>query len=433
MESGRLLLRFGVCYTAFWQKLIERGWIRMAETIETVPNGTATSPAGFQAGATYAGLKTYGQEKLDLGILFSQHPCAAAGVFTTNAIRSPSVVLSQRRVASGRARAVVVNSGCANACVGDPGMTDAMETTALAAEQLGLGTGEVLFCSTGIIGVELPMALIRNGLPKIQLSDEGGHDLARAMMTTDTRPKETAVTFSLDGKTVTLGGVCKGVGMIHPNMATMLCLLATDAAAEPDFLKQALKDVVDRSFNQLTVDGDTSTNDSVILMANGVAGNQPLTADSPGAGVFLEALEQICVSLARELARDGEGATKLITVTVEGAASLEDARKAALTVAGSALVRTAVHGNDPNWGRIMAALGRSGAQVEERKVALFVNEICIMEGGTPIPFYKDAVIAAMNTPEVVFQLHLGLGDGQATAWSCDLTEEYVTINSAYTT
>ena len=405
----------------------------MKETIVPVPDGTATSPSGFHAGATFAGLKTYGQEKLDLGILFSERQCAAAGVFTTNAIRSPSVILSQRRVASGEARAVVVNSGCANACVGDQGMTDAMATTALAAEQLALGTGEVLFCSTGVIGVELPMALIRNGLPKVHLSPDGGHDLARAMMTTDTRPKETAVTFTIDGKTISLGGVCKGVGMIHPNMATMLCLLTTDAAVDSNFLKHALTDAVNRSFNQLTIDGDTSTNDSVIIMANGVAGNQPLDADSPGSSTFLEALDQVCISLARDLARDGEGATKLITVTVEGAANLEDARKAALTVAGSALVRTAVHGNDPNWGRILAALGRSGAQVEEGKVTLFVNEICIMDGGTPIHFFKDAVIAAMNTPEVVFRLQLGLGDDQASAWSCDLTEEYVTINSAYTT
>ncbi|MSQ40074.1 MAG: bifunctional glutamate N-acetyltransferase/amino-acid acetyltransferase ArgJ [Dehalococcoidia bacterium] len=401
--------------------------------MEWVPEGTVTSPAGFLAGATYAGLKTYGQNKLDLGVLVSERPSSVAGVFTTNVIRSASVVLSQLRVASGSARAVVVNSGCANACVGDQGMKDAVETTALAAIQLGLPSREVLFCSTGIIGVELPMALIRGGLPKVQLSSGGGHGLARAMMTTDTHPKEVAVTFYLGDKKVTLGGVCKGSGMIHPNMATMLCLLATDAAVDPQFLQRALKTSVDLSFNQVTVDGDTSTNDSLILLANGVAGNPPLTADSPDADTFQIALNNVCVFLARELAGDGEGATKLITVMVEGAASVLDARLAARVVAGSALVRTAVHGNDPNWGRVLAALGRSGAQVEERKVALFVNQICIMEGGAPIPFFKEAVVAAMNTPEVVFRLSLGLGDGEASAWSCDLTEEYVTINSAYTT
>ncbi len=405
----------------------------MNGVMEWVPEGTVTSPAGFLAGATYAGLKTYGQNKLDLGVLVSEHPSNAAGVFTTNVIRSASVVLSQSRVASGSARAVVVNSGCANACVGDQGMKDAVETTALAAARLGLPPREVLFCSTGVIGVELPMALIRGGLPKIQLSRDGGHGLARAMMTTDTHPKETAVTFYVEDKKVTLGGVCKGSGMIHPNMATMLGLLATDAAVDPSFLQHALKAAADLSFNQVTIDGDTSTNDSLILLGNGVAGNRPLTAGSPDADTFQMALNRVCVFLARELARDGEGATKLITVTVEGAASGLDARLAARVVAGSALVRTAVHGNDPNWGRVLAALGRSGAQVEERKVALFVNEICIMEGGAPIPFFKAAVVAAMNTPEVVFRLSLGLGDGQASAWSCDLTEEYVTINSAYTT
>ncbi len=405
----------------------------IASAIEWAPDGTITSPQGFQAGATYAGLKTYGRDKLDLAVLLSERASAAAGVFTTNVIRSASVVLSQSRVASGKARAVVVNSGCANACVGDQGMKDALETTALAAVQLGLPANDILFCSTGVIGVELPMALLRNALPKVRLSREGGHGLARAMMTTDTRPKEGAVTFSVGGKQATLGGVCKGAGMIHPNMATMLCLITTDAAVEPRFLQQALKDAVDRSFNQLTIDGDTSTNDSVILLANGAAGTPVLGAGSPGADTFQAALREMCIYLAREIARDGEGATKLITVVVEGAASLEDARRAARTVAGSSLVRTAVHGNDPNWGRVLAALGRSGAQVEERKAALFVNDICVMEGGAPIPFFKEAVVAAMNVPEVVFRLSLGVGEAEARAWSCDLTEEYVTLNSAYTT
>ena len=405
----------------------------MAENIEAIPNGTVTSARGFQAGATYAGVKTYGVDKLDLGILASQEPCTAAGMFTTNAIRSASVVLSQRRVVSGRARAVVVISGCANTCVGDQGMKDALEATAQAASHFGLDPEETLFCSTGVIGVELPMALIRSGLTRLQLSEDAGRDLTRAMMTTDTRPKETAVSFSLDGHRVTLGGACKGSGMIHPNMATMICLLTTDAAVEPGFLRQALKQAVEHSFNLVTVDGDTSTNDSVILLANGVAGNRPVAADSPEAAAFLEALERVCVHLAREIVRDGEGATKLIEVTVEGAASLEDARSAARTVASSTLVRTAVHGNDPNWGRVLAALGRSGARVEEGKVALFVNDICIMEDGTPIPFFKDAVVAAMNAPEVSFRLHLNMGDQRATAWGCDLTEEYVTFNSAYTT
>jgi glutamate N-acetyltransferase/amino-acid N-acetyltransferase len=237
----------------------------------------------------------------------------------------------------------------------------------------------------------------------------------------------------VDGRQAHLGGVAKGSGMIHPNMATMLSFIATDAAVEPQFLQETLREVADDTFNTLTVDGDSSTNDTVLVMANGLVGNSPIGAGSPDADTFKEALSAACVHLTRELARDGEGATKLIIVDVAGAKDKADARLAARTVASSNLVKTAVYGADPNWGRLMMALGRSGATADERKVDLFVNGVCIMEQGKPIPFHRDAVVALMRGPEVTFRLQLNLGEGQATAWGCDLTEDYVVINSAYTT
>ncbi len=405
----------------------------MAGTMEFVEGGTVTTPRGFLAGATFAGLKTYAEDKLDLGLILSEAPCVAAGVFTTNAIKSPSVTVTQEHLAAGQVRGLVVNAGIANACVGDQGYKDAKDMAVIAGRRLGVRAEEVLVCSTGIIGVELPMALIRAGVPKVQLSAEGGHALARAMMTTDTRPKETAVTFQVEGRQVHLGGVTKGSGMIHPNMATMLAFVTTDVAVERRFLQTTLKEVADTSFNMLTVDGDTSTNDTLLVLANGLAGNRAIGAGSPEAATFKEALSQVCVALTRQMARDGEGASRLIVVEIAGAGNTADARKAARTIASSSLVKSAVYGADPNWGRVVAALGRSGATVDENRIDLFINGVCIMEGGKPIPFHRDAVVALMRGPEVTFRLQLNLGDGQATAWGCDLTEQYVIINSAYTT
>ena len=403
----------------------------MAGDIKFLEGGTVTTPKGFSAGATYAGIKTYAQDKLDLGLLYSSAPSSVAGVFTTSVVKSPSVSLTQERVSGGKARALVVNSGIANACVGEQGYTDGKEATAEAAKRLGVKAEEVLMGSTGIIGVELPMALIRNGIGEIELSEDGGRDLARAILTTDTRPKTGAVSFDVEGKTVTIGGIAKGSGMIHPNMATMLCYLTTDAEVEEVFLQRALKHAVDSSLNMLSVDGDSSTNDTVLLFANGAAGARVQGGNS--GELFQQALEQLCVHLTKELARDGEGATRLIEVTVEGASDLDAARVAARTVVSSSLVKSAVHGADPNWGRIIAALGRSGADVQEEKVALYVNGVCLMEDGRPIPFHRDGVVALMQGPEVSFQVKLNLGQGRATAWGCDLSEGYVTINSAYTT
>lgn len=386
------------------------------------------------AGSTYAGLKTFAEDKLDLCILFSELPCSSAGVFTKSAVRSATVTVNQERLGQGiPMRGLIVNAGIANTCVGEQGYIDAVDMTRLAALKTGVKPEEVLVCSTGIIGVELPMALIRDGLDKIELHGNGGPDMARAIMTTDTRPKEVAVTFEVDEHLVRLGGIAKGSGMIHPNMATMLSFLATDAAVERGFLQRALSQVADETYNMLTVDGDSSTNDTVLLMANGAAHNHEITEGTLAGEAFMEALRQVCTHLTRELARDGEGASHLIVVEVSGAANTEDARLAARTTASSNLVKSAVYGTDPNWGRLMMALGRSGAAAQEEKVDLFINGVCIMEAGKPIPFHRDAVVSLMKQPEVTFRLQLNLGDGEATAWGCDLTEEYVIINSAYTT
>jgi glutamate N-acetyltransferase/amino-acid N-acetyltransferase len=405
----------------------------MAGDIRFVDGGTVTTPVGYTAGSTYAGLKTYAEDKLDLGLLVSQRPCTVAGMFTTSSIRSPSVTLTEGRVGRGTARALVVNSGIANACVGDQGLIDAQEATARTADYLGLKVDEVLIGSTGVIGVELPMALIKEGIPKVKLSDEGGHDLARAIMTTDTHPKECAVAFEVEGKTITIGGIAKGSGMIHPNMATMLCYITTDGQVETSFLRRALKEAVDSSLNMLSVDGDTSTNDTVLIFANGSAEGGVIQAGSSSGDLFQEGLTQLCTYLTVELARDGEGASRLIEVNVEGATTTAEARTAARTIVASNLVKSAVHGSDPNWGRVIAALGRSGVEVQESRIALHVNGVCIMEEGRPIPFHKDGVVVLMKGPEVAFTIKLNLGQGRATAWGCSLSEEYVTINSAYTT
>ncbi len=405
----------------------------MTSEINWLEGGTITSPKGFTAGATYSGIRTYTEDKLDLGILCSESVCTVAGTFTKNMVKSPSVVLDQERVATGRAQAVVINSGIANACVGEQGMTDAIEMAALAAARLGLEPELALACSTGLIGVELPMGLIRNGVKNIEMSLDGGHELARAICTTDTVSKEAAVSFEVDGATYALGGIAKGSGMIHPNMATMLAFLATDAPVDGAFLQESLSHAVETSFNMISVDGDSSTNDTVLLLANGVAGGSAIDASAPGADAFQAALDAVCMELAKAIARDGEGASKLIEVVVENALSESDARAAALSVASSMLVKSAIHGADPNWGRIIVALGYSGAQVTEELVALHINDVCIMEGGRPIPYFKDAVALSMSGTDVSLRLDLGLGDARATAWGCDLSEEYVTFNSAYTT
>ena len=402
---------------------------------KVIHGGTITSPQGFLAGATYAGIKSKGDNLLDLGILCSEVPCVAAGVFTANKIKAASVLLCQRNLNGKQAQAIVVNSGCANACTSQQGMTDAEEMAALAARNLGLLPEEVLVASTGVIGKQLPMKQIRDGIESIVLSSEGGHTLAKAIITTDTAPKEIAVQVNLGrGESeITIGGIAKGAGMIHPDMATLLCFLATDAAVSPAFLKKALQRAVDASFNMITVDGDTSPNDSAIILANGLAGNKVLKSGSPRAEEFEEALTEVCLFLAKSIARDGEGATKLIQITVEGALTMAQARSGARIVAGSSLVKSAIHGSDPNWGRIIAALGRSGVDMEETKVDLYLDSLCLMKEGHPLPFDKAQAKSILDRAGVPIRICLNLGDATATAWGCDLSEEYVTINSEYTT
>jgi glutamate N-acetyltransferase/amino-acid N-acetyltransferase len=395
--------------------------------LKTIEGGTITSPQGFLAGAIRAGIK--GSGELDLGILHSQVPCVAGGVFTTNRIKAAPVILCHKHLTDHRAQALVVNSGSANACTGEEGMANAGEMAALVARKLGLETEDVLVASTGVIGTALPMERIRPAIAALVLRPEGGPELARAMMTTDTFPKQAAV--AAEG--FIIGGVAKGSGMIHPELATMLAFLATDAALQPDFLSSALREAVDDSFNMITVDGDTSPNDSVLLMANGLAGGGPIGPNTPRAGAFQEALRQVCTNLAKAVVRGGEGATRLIEVTVEGAPTPEQARRAARTIAGSSLVKAAVHGADPNWGRIVAALGRSGAEVEESRLELHLDSLCMMRAGLPQPFPRDEAEALLSGGEVPIRVNLNLGSARATAWGCDLSPEYVTINSAYTT
>jgi glutamate N-acetyltransferase/amino-acid N-acetyltransferase len=395
-----------------------------------IPSGSVTSASGFLAGAVCTGIK--GKGELDLAILCSEVPCKAAGVFTTSQIKSAPVILSQKHIAKKRAQAVVVNSGCANACMGGQGLADALEMANLAAAKLGRSPEEVLVASTGIIGVPLPMDKIRSGIPKIKPTRRGGHDLCRAIMTTDTRPKELAVQVDLKGTKFTIGGVVKGIGMIHPNLATMLCFIATDAVVSADFLPAALQKAVDCSFNMVSIDGDTSPNDCAFLLANGLAGNELIEFDN--GDDFQEALTAVCTHLAKSMARDGEGATKIIEVMIEGAEDQTGARQAARTIAGSPLVKSAIHGNDPNWGRIVAALGRSGARVSEERLDVYLNDVCVMKQGCPTSFSKAEMVEVLsNSDNVLIRLCLNLGDGQATAWGCDLSEEYVRINSRYTT
>jgi glutamate N-acetyltransferase/amino-acid N-acetyltransferase len=392
-------------------------------------SGGVTSPGGFMAGATSAGIKSSPGQRFDLGILLSTKTCVAAGVFTTNKIKAAPVLLSRERLKRGGIRAIVMNSGCANACTGKQGLLDASEMTELAAKNIGIKKDEVMVASTGVIGTMMPMTQIRAALPKIMFSGTGGHDLARAIMTTDRVPKEVAVKTD----SFTIGGIVKGSGMIHPDMATLLCFLTTDAPVEAGFLRLALKEAVTVSFNMLSIEGDGSTNDMAIIMANGVAGGEVVRMGSHKARAFQQALDKVCTHLAREAARDGEGATKLIEVRVSGAVSLHDAQIAARTIVSSSLVKTAVYGADPNWGRILAAAGRSGAILEENKLELYIGDICVIKDGVPVRFEKQNVVNYLKGKEVHIRLNLHLGKAEATAWGCDMTEEYVKINAEYTT
>lgn len=401
----------------------------MNDNIVQIKQGTVTSPLGYLAGAVEAAVKYKG--RLDLGILYSEEPCTAAAVFTRNKVKSAPVVVSVLHLEKGKARALVVNSGCANACTGERGLKDAVAMAGFAASKLDIPVRQVLVASTGVIGVNLPVDRIKKSVEKLKLSRDGGHQLARAIMTTDTRPKEIAVRISDDAGEYTVAGICKGSGMIHPDMATLLGFLTTDAAVEAGFLQRALKKAVDDSFNMLTIDGDTSTNDTVTIFANGAANVTEINGRN--GRTFQEALNIVCQCLAKSIAGDGEGATKSIEVIIEGARTKGEARKAARTITGSSLVKAAIHGNDPNWGRVVAALGRSGVAMDEGALDVFLQGCQVMKAGSPLPFTKETLSKKLKTKEVSIRICLNIGCGEAVSWGCDLSQEYVTINSDYTT
>ncbi|MGH2493788.1 MAG: bifunctional glutamate N-acetyltransferase/amino-acid acetyltransferase ArgJ [Ktedonobacteraceae bacterium] len=390
-----------------------------------------TAPQGFRAGVTASGIKSDASIK-DLGILASDVPCVAAGTFTTSSTRAAPVMVCQERLRAGKAQAVIVNSGNANCATGELGLLNAYRMTEFVAQKLGLENELALCSSTGIIGRQLPIEKIQAGVPAIELSTDGGNAFSEAIMTTDTRPKRIALEFELDGHMVRLGGVTKGAGMIYPNMATMLCYLTTDTAIELEWMKAEVRAAVADSFNMMAMDGDMSTNDTCILFANGLAGNNPINAQHPQAGTFREALRRVTQYLAREMARDGEGATKLMTVHVRGARDKADAVKAARAITVSPLWQCALAGGDPNWGRIVAALGASGCELDQSSYDIFIGDVQLMQKGMAASYQQEDARAAMAGSEVTITVDLHLGDGQATAWGCDLTHGYIDENTLYT-
>jgi glutamate N-acetyltransferase/amino-acid N-acetyltransferase len=396
---------------------------------EIDPTGSVTSPLGFQAGAVYAGMKTYGEGKLDLGLLVSDAPCTMAATFTRNRLRSASVDVNLEKLADGQAQAVVVNAGIANSSTGQRGIDDARLVSEWAGNRLGVRADDVLVCSTGVIGHFLPMDKMEAGVGGVTISPLGGQDFARAIMTTDTRPKHGSVRFG----EYTIGGCAKGAGMIHPNMATMLAFLTTDAPVERDFLQSALSAAVEKSFNLVSIDGDTSPSDTALLFANGHRGGDTISEGSPLSVEFGAALEALCVYLAKEMARDGEGATKLLEVTVTGAASDAEAHQLIREMTTSYLLKSAVHGADPNWGRVVAVIGRSSVQISEADVTVTICGHRVFEETRPTEVDPEAVAEAMRGDSVTIEVHLGAGTRSATGWGCDLTAEYVHINADYHT
>lgn len=399
-------------------------------------DGGVTAAQGFSAAGIFAGIKN-NPNKRDLAIIAADGEAVCGGVFTTNKFAAAPVNWDRQIVAGGRARAIVVNSGNANACTGLQGAKDAAAMAAATGAVLGIPADEVLVCSTGVIGVNMPMSVIEAGIPKCaaELSYDGGKAAAQAIMTTDTCMKECAVTYEYAGKTVTVGGMAKGSGMIHPNMATMLCFITTDLAIEAEALQQAVKAAADATFNMVTVDGDTSTNDSMLVLANGAAGNAPVVAGGAGYAEFLAALTKVSADLAKKMAYDGEGATKLLECVVTGGKTQADARKAAKAVVASSLVKAAFYGEDANWGRIICAAGYSGADFDTAEVNLTLESaagsIKLMTDGAGENFDEETAAKILKEREIKILLSLGKGEYSATSWGCDLSHEYVNINADY--
>ena len=406
-----------------------------------VEHGGVTSAKGFSASGVAGCFRPAEPDRLDLAVIASDEPARCAGTFTKNEFFAAPVAVCREHVEGGSARCIVINSGTANAATGTVGLDNARAMARMAADELGCEESEALIASTGVIGRHLNLELLEPAIKAgvAALSPDGGHQAAVAILTTDTHPKEFAVSWTTSdptyaGATFTVGGMAKGAGMIMPNMATMIACLTTDAPLSQTACQQALSAAVERSFNRVTVDGDTSTNDTCLLLANGAAapaGSPWIAPDSPAYHECEAAIQLVCTTIARAMAADGEGATKLVTVNVAGAANDADAELAARTVANSPLVKTAIFGHDANWGRIAAAIGRSGAQVDQTRMDITFMGEKMLVGGLPVPFSEELMLQLFEQPEIVIDAQLNLGDGSATIWTCDFSYDYVHINGDY--
>ena len=399
-----------------------------------LPDGSVTTPRGFLAGAAAAGIRDDSPPgHLDLALLVAERRCAAAATYTKNRFQAPPLRLTQRHLKDGAAQAVVVNTGSANSLTGEQGERDAQETADMVAQKLGFPVEDIVVSSTGVTGWPLPVDKIRTALEHIIPVEDGGDVFAHAILTTDTVAKQAAARFQWDGVSYTVGGAAKGSGMVNVNMATMLAFLTTDAPIDNAPLAALLRETVDASFNMLTIDSAVSTNDMALVLASGAAGGERIDDGHPALPLLGAALTHVATTLTRKLARDGEGATKLIDVRVDGAARLDDARSAAKAVVGSMLLKAALYGNDPNWGRVLDAVGYCGVDVPEEKLALWLQDTEVYRGGQPVPYDEAALRSALDHSEVSIRVDLGVGEATATAWGCDLSPEYVRINSEYTT
>ena len=404
---------------------------------QLIEGGGVTSPKGFVAGACYVGVKSRKSEKPDVAVLYSEYPTSCAALFTTNKFCAAPVILGREVLKKGKARAIVINSGNANAATGAQGIEDAKRVEQEAEKLLGLGEDEVFVCSTGVIGQRLPVEKVIDGVHKIvpNMSAEKGSEAAWAIMTTDLVRKEVAMELKLSGGTVRVGAMANGSGMIHPNMATMLAYVTTDAKLSADVAQKMLKESADKSFNMMTVDGDTSTNDSLFLLANGASGVAIETEEDKAA--FAALLDEICIDMARRIASDGEGATHLMIVEAYGLPTEKDAKLVARSIAGSSLFKAALFGKDANWGRIMAAAGYSGADVDPTKADCILKsaagEVVVMQDGFGTDFSEELAKQVLTEHDVTVVVDFHSGDGQATAFGCDLTYDYVKINGDYRT
>ncbi|QKS73233.1 bifunctional glutamate N-acetyltransferase/amino-acid acetyltransferase ArgJ [Paenalkalicoccus suaedae] len=399
--------------------------------LQIIKNGHVTSPKGFKAGGTHCGLR---RKKVDFGWLYSEVPATVAGVYTQNAFQAAPLHVTKESIAvEDKLQMVVVNSANANACTGEIGMANAYETRKLVAERIGVSEHLVAVASTGVIGVQLPMEKLTKGIEQIDLDQSVTADFEQAILTTDTVTKYVAVEVEIEGKVITLGGACKGSGMIHPNMATMLAYITTDANVEAESLQTALKTATNETFNMITVDGDCSTNDTVLAFANGMNMQTELTTDHPEWHKFQDAFTLISQLLAKKIAKDGEGATKLVEVNVKQAESTDSARKIAKAIIGSNLVKTAIYGADPNWGRVICAVGYSNQPIDPSKVTVYLGDIKVVENGLPADFSEEEGKEYLMSENVSVTVELKMGDGEATAWGCDLTYDYVKINASYRT